>query len=195
MMFDRKIFFDTVRELVFDGSLSDEQVEGMECILHIWEAEPASEDLRHLAYPLATTKHETASTMWPIEEYGKGEGMPYGVPDPVTGEVFYGRGFVQLTWAENYIRADEELGFEDEASCYLHAANALNPFTAADIMFIGMEEGWFRSGHNLDRYFNNDTDDPYGAREIINGDKHYTPDWANGKKRSATSSPTIIAAS
>ena len=23
-------------------------------------------------------------------------------------------------------------------------------------------------------------DDPYGAREIINGDKHYKPDWANG---------------
>jgi hypothetical protein len=35
--------------------------------------------------------------MQPIEEYGKGRGMPYGKPDPTTGQVYYGRGFVQLT--------------------------------------------------------------------------------------------------
>ena len=52
-------------------------------------------DTRWLAYMLATTFHETAYQMWPIEEYGKGSGRYYGTPDPETGETDYGRGFVQ----------------------------------------------------------------------------------------------------
>jgi putative chitinase len=48
------------------------------------------------------------------------------------------------------------------------------------VMFRGMTEGWFRSGETLDRYFNTDTDDPYGAREIINGDKSKVPSWSGG---------------
>jgi len=47
-----------------------------------------------------------------------------------------------------------------------------------------MEEGWFRSDksglQNLDRYFNETCDDSYGAREIINGDKHIVPSWSGG---------------
>jgi putative chitinase len=181
-MFDRDVFFSVVREEVFGGSMDQEQVDGMSAILDIWEEEPLSDDLRWLAYPLATTKHETASTMQPIEEYGKGEGMSYGKPDPNTGECYYGRGFVQLTWSDNYKKADNELGFEGEDSCYLHPDNALDLRKAADIMFLGMAEGWFRSGQTLAKYFNDSTDDAYGAREIINGDKHYTPDWADGEK-------------
>jgi len=51
-------------------------------------------------------------------------------------------------------------------------------------MFIGMEEGWFRGDKHgrqtLDRYFDQHADDPYGAREIINGDKHIVPSWSGG---------------
>jgi hypothetical protein len=51
-------------------------------------------------------------------------------------------------------------------------------------MFQGMDEGWFRGDefgpHNLDRYFNDDSDDPYKAREIINGDKSRVPSWSGG---------------
>ena len=47
-------------------------------------------------------------------------------------------------------------------------------------MFVGMIQGWFRSGHNLPRYFSDTEDDAYGAREIINGDKHIVPSWSNG---------------
>ena len=53
-------------------------------------------DLRWLAYILATDYHETAYTMQPIEEYGKGAGYDYGEPDPVTGEIYFGTGLVQL---------------------------------------------------------------------------------------------------
>jgi len=182
MYFDRQIFFDEVRPMF--GKLNQEQVDGMNFILDAWEKDPQSDDLRWLAYALATTRHETASTMQPIEEYGKGQGMSYGKPDPTTGEVYYGRGFVQLTWADNYQRADAELSLAGDASCYWHADNALDPTIAARVMFYGMAQGWFRSDsqgkQTLGRYFNMTADDPYGAREIINGDKHYTPDWANG---------------
>lgn len=180
MRFDRKIFFDTVRPVLFGGKLSQQQVDGMDDILREWETDHAEWDLRWLAYALATTKHETASTMWPIEEYGKGKGQPYGEPDPVTGFAYYGRGLVQLTWADNYKKADSELGLTEELSTYWNPKMALDTAVASEIMFLGMYEGWFRKKRFLD-YFNDKVDDPYNAREIINGDKTYKPSWANGK--------------
>jgi putative chitinase len=175
MPFNREVFFDMVRGRPFSGSLNQSQVDGMGFILMVWEDQYEEEypDLRYLAYALATTKWETASTMQPIAEYGKGSGMSYGKPDPKTGETYYGRGFVQLTWSDNYKRADTELTLVDDESCYLHADNALDPEIAAAVMFEGMIQGWFRSPNTLGKWFNQDTNDAYMAREIINGDKNY----------------------
>jgi putative chitinase len=184
IMFSRKVFFDVVRGSLFHGAMTQQQVEGMEGILSAWEANPRSDNLRHLSYPMATTAHETGFTMWPIEEYGKGDGMQYGEPDPTTGHAYYGRGFVQLTWADNYKRCDEELGLEGGGSCYWHPELQLEPKLAAETMFQGMEEGWFRGDEagrqTLTRYFDQGIDDPYGAREIINGDKSKVPSWSGG---------------
>jgi putative chitinase len=185
-MFNRDIFFDSVRKSLFGGTLTQGQVDGMSAVLAAWEADPRSEDLRHLAYPLATDAHETGFEMQPIEEYGKGSGMEYGKQDPETGQTYYGRGYVQLTWRDNYRRADKELGFHDAGSLEWHAELALDPVVAAEVMFQGMEEGWFRTHEDggpetLNRYFSEDADDAYGAREIINGDKHIVPSWSNGK--------------
>jgi putative chitinase len=180
MPFDRTIYFDNVRHTPFGGALSQDQVDGQNFILAAWEDAPPSDDLRWLAYALATTFHETAATMLPIEEYGKGQGQPYGVPDPVTGQTYYGRGFVQLTWRDNYARADRELGLDGSQSCEWHAHNALDPQIAAEVMFRGMAEGWFRHGETLGKYFNATSNDPYGAREIINGDKAVVPSWSGG---------------
>src|SRR5262245_12330776 len=184
MIFDRKVYFDAVRASLFAGSMSQEQVDGQEAILSRWEADPLSDDLRHLAYPLATTKHETASTMQPIEEYGKGEGHDYGKPDPQTGQTYYGRGFVQLTWRDNYARATSELELAGDDDLEWHADRALNMAIAGEVMFTGMSEGWFRSdsegSQTLVRYFNAQVDDSYGAREIINGDKKTVPSWSHG---------------
>lgn len=186
-IFDRKIYFDSVRASLFNGSMTQQQVEGQEAILGEWELPQVGEqidDLRHLAYPLATTLHETASTMWPIEEYGKGSGQPYGKKDPETGQTYYGRGYVQLTWRDNYRKATQKLGLKGDADLEWHAAMALDPQIAADVMFRGMTEGWFRSdskgAQTLARYFNATTDDAYGAREIINGDKTKVPSWSGG---------------
>lgn len=179
-MINRDIYFDHVRAYPFGGEMSQEQVDGQSFILDAWEAHAGDDDVRWLAYFLATAMHETASTMMPIEEYGKGQGYSYGKPDPVTGEVYYGRGYVQLTWADNYKRADAELGFHGKASCYHYPENALDPIQAARIGYRGMAQGWFRSPNTFAKYFSPSVDDPYGAREIINGDKKTVPKWSNG---------------
>lgn len=186
MRFDRKIFFDSVRPTLFHGSMKQQQVDGMNFKLAAFE-ERASEgtDLRWPAYCFATSYHETAATMWPIEEYGKGKGMEYGVPDPTTGQVYYGRGDVQLTWADNYKFATEKLGLTGTADdLYWHASKALDPTISARVMMRGMRDGWFRKDkygpHKLERYFDDKTDDPFQAREIINGDKYKVPDWSGG---------------
>jgi hypothetical protein len=188
MSIDRTIFFNAVRGSLFRGAMTQRQVDGMNAILDVWEANYDVPDLRWLAYPLATTAHETGFAMWPIEEYGKGKGMPYGEQDPDTGQTYYGRGFVQLTWRENYARADQELGYgtteKDWDSLEWNAGNALKLDVASAVMFEGMINGWFRSDsqgpHELGRWFNDSVDDAYKAREIINGDKHIVPSWSGG---------------
>lgn len=185
MRFNRKEYFDVVRELLFGGAMDEGQVVGQEAILTCWEMFRPSPEVRYLAYMLATTKHETGSTMLPIEEYGKGEGMDYGTPDPETGQTYYGRGFVQLTWRDNYAFATQEIGLIEENDLEWHAEAALDPAIAAAVMGRGMMEGWFRTHEDgkpetLARYFNEDTDDAYNAREIINGDKTKIPDWSHG---------------
>lgn len=179
--FDRTIYFDCVRVAPFHGSLTQEQVDGQNFILSEWEHAPLSDDLRHLAYPLATTLHETAATMMPIEEYGKGAGQPYGNPDPITKKAYYGRGYVQLTWADNYKKATKKLNLDESHDLYWFPEWALDPSIASQIMFKGMWEGWFRSPNTLKKFFDGSIDDPYGAREIINGDKSHVPDWSDGK--------------
>lgn len=186
-LFDRKIYFDAVRASLFNGVMSQQQVDGQNAIIADWEGTYSGPgDLRFLAYPLATTMHETASTMWPIEEYNHGQGQPYGVQDPETKQIYFGRGFVQLTWRDNYAKASKEMGFapKSDNDFEWNADNALDPFLAGHVMFRGMQEGWFRSDsggkQTLGRYFSATVDDAYGAREIINGDKKTVPSWSNG---------------
>jgi hypothetical protein len=179
-MFNRQTYFDSVRNSLFSGHMAQSQVDGQDTILSVWEKYIDTGDRRWLAYMLATTYHETAQEMQPIEEYNKGQGQPYGEKDPDTGQTYYGRGYVQLTWRDNYARADTELNLSGDASCEEQADNALNPWTAARVMYKGMVEGWFR-GDTLGDYFSASKDDPYGAREIINGDKDIVPSWSNGE--------------
>ena len=120
--------------------------------------------LRQAAYMLATAKHETANTFAPIEEYGKGKGLPYGQPDPVTGLVYFGRGYVQLTWARNY----KSMGKALNLPLFLHPDLALRYDVAYKIMSYGMTHGAF-TGVALRRYINEGKTDYQNARKIING--------------------------
>lgn len=160
-MIDRKKFFDAIRRSPFPGALQPGQVEGITLILNEWEKRRLT-DLRHLAYMLATTKWETANTMQPIREYGRGEGKRYGVP--VNGKVYYGRGFVQLTWEFNYKRMGELIGID----LINYPDRAMDPAIATKILFEGMIRGTF-TGKKLADYFGSGVSDWTNARRIING--------------------------
>ncbi|MGL4634609.1 MAG: glycoside hydrolase family 19 protein [Beijerinckiaceae bacterium] len=175
MTINQKTFFATVRRTLFDGRIGARQVEGLSAILD----EGEDVDLRHLAYTLATAHHETARTMQPICE--RGGSVYFRRMYDITGERpqlartngntragdgarYSGRGFVQLTWKNNYRRAGEKLGLDLVANPDL--ALALQP--AIRILFAGMAEGWF-TGKKLGDYFSTTRTDWVNARRIING--------------------------
>lgn len=168
-MIERKSFFDAVRVSPYSGRLTPGQVSGMEAILGEWERRKLPE-LRRLAYMLATAFHETAFKMQPITEYGskayfnRYEGRKdLGNTVPGDGYRFRGRGYVQLTGRRNYQLASQKLGIDLVAN----PERALEPVIAAQIMFVGMAEGWF-TGKKLFDYLGGRTD-WVNARRIING--------------------------
>jgi putative chitinase len=168
-MIQRKYFFDSVRGSLFAGSLNQSQVDGLNALLDY--AESNLVDDRHLAYVLATTFHETAQTMQPIAEYGKGKGKSYGNPAGPYGQCYYGRGYVQLTWYDNYVKQDKKLGLNNEL--VKNADLALDPTIAMQVLFSGMNDGDF-TGVGLPKYITcknveTDTTDFYNARKIVNG--------------------------
>ena len=171
----RAAFFDAVRP-IFGGSLTQPQVQGIEILLTATEGLP----IGHRAYLLATAKHETANTMQPVREAlaktdagaaaalekawkaGKLKWVktPYWRFD-ADGKAWFGRGYVQLTWDYNYEKADKELGLR---GALLHNFDlAMSPKIAVQILFTGMEEGWF-TGKSLSTYT-----DYLPMRRIING--------------------------
>lgn len=173
MNFDRKIFFTKFREAF--GSLNQGQVDGLQSLLRNLEADIHVTDIRQAAYMLATVKHECADTWKPIQEYGKGAGRKYGEPVKVispSGEVlervYYGRGYVQLTWENNYLKMDELLGLSGDSSLHLYPENALNPDIAYKVMSKGMREGSF-TGRSLEDFICGKVCDYFKARKIING--------------------------
>lgn len=174
MNFHRKTFFDAYRRR-FGPIKSQSQVDGLESLLSGIEADQDITDVRHAAYMLATVKLECADQYRPIEEYGYGRGLAYGIPVKVTapdGRVFsntyYGRGYVQLTWERNYREMDARLGLSGDESLHLHPDRALLPDVAFRIMSVGMREGIF-TGRRLEQYICDGTCDYRNARRIING--------------------------
>lgn len=120
-------------------SLTQAEVDG--CNRIIAACAKARFPISWTAYCLATCFHETAGTMFPIREYGKGKGKRYGVPGRHGGQVPYGRGDVQLTWASNYEAMDLALGLSGRLLADYDLA--LDPPVSADIMTIGMQKGLF----------------------------------------------------
>lgn len=166
-MIHRKWFFDTVRDSLFGGAVSQSQVDGMNALLDC--ADAVGVDYRQFAYVLATTYHETARTMWPIAEYGKGSGHSYGEPAGPYDQRYFGRGDVQLTWEDNYKKCQEHLGHRWAGrNIYETADLAMDLDIAVDVIFYGMHVGLF-TGKKLSDYINAQGTDWYSARKIVNG--------------------------
>lgn len=178
-------------------TLSSNNRAGLKTIVTTAKKDKEIQSVAEFAYMLATTKHETATTFRPIEEYGKGAGKSYGkevcVTNPSTKKEvknkYYGRGYVQLTWGYNYQRLDHYLGYgtypnrfktksndynkEYTINCpaesvYLNPKKALNTDIAYKCMMWGMQGGHF-TGVGVSRYIKTNNVDYYNARKVING--------------------------
>jgi hypothetical protein len=140
------------------------QTTGLQNLITYLEQDANMTDLRWCAYALATCYWETGRTFQPVQENGHGAGHTYGNPDPITGETYYGRGYVQMTWKANYKEFSSVVGQDLVA----HPELALEPNIAYRIMSFGMRKGMF-TGVGFSHYFNNTTNDAVNARKIING--------------------------
>lgn len=178
-------FFSGVRNLdIFGGSLSQQQVDGINSILTEWNLAVPEEGTvtdTQLAYVLATARREVGIGMYPVREgYASSDAGAiahvtdmfnrgiishnYAAPDPSTGLSYFGRGIVQLTWADNY----KNIGNLIDVDLYHNPDLALEPEIAAKIAVRGMIGGWF-TGVGLGKYINQSTTDLVNARRIING--------------------------
>lgn len=165
-MIHRAYFFENIKHYLFK-SLIQAQVDGLNVFLDWYDNEnpPIPEnyhiDERCLAYILATTYHETAATMQPVIEYG---GESYLKSKPYYP--WYGRGYVQLTWEDNYKRQDAKLGLD--GALIKNPDLALDPKIAKKVIIFGMCDGDF-TGKRLGQFFTADLTDWYNARTIVNG--------------------------
>ena len=174
--------FDILRQGL--GKLTQNQVDEINFIVSEFDKDK-SVSYPQAAYMLATAWHETATRMLPIEEYGQGKNRTYGTWYRNSNSelyafmdgskrsaylhskypyLYYGRGYVQLTWYFNYENASKKIGVDFLNNPEL----VMDKNHAVKIMIQGMKDGWF-TGKKLSDYINQSQKDYVGARRIING--------------------------
>lgn len=177
---NEKSFYDVIRADLFGGIITANQVEGISAIINEYESQQIN-NAHQLAYILATVFHETAKTMQPIEEYGKGRGYDYGkkldigtgpghrIPYTQPDKIFYGRGHTQNTWLTNYrnlTNAAKKRGKEWDFVNHPELLLQMEPSIWAT--FYAMRNGTY-TGKKLSNYFTSESTDFFNARKIING--------------------------
>lgn len=193
---DRKAFFEGVKGPLFGGRFTPTQVQSIDDILDAL-AEFKVIEPSHVGYVFATAMWEVGKALAPVREgWAKTDAQAikhvealfrkgvikrnYAVL--INGVSYFGRGFVQLTWEDNYRKAEAALGIPLLA----HPEMALQSRQAARILVWGMVTGAFRN-KRLSDYRHGDY---YKMREIINGDKARKLKLPNGK---TTNVGTVIA--
>jgi len=161
MLFNKDMFI----ELCGGNKLKPRQKDGLLFLISSMELDKELTDIRWLAYLFATIQRECADTYQPIEEYGKGKNKPYG--KLINGKAYYGRGYVQLTWLDNYKTMSKIVGYDLVSAPEI----ALQPIIAYQIMSHGMRHGSF-TGVSLSKYINETKCDYINARKIINSLDH-----------------------
>jgi predicted chitinase len=121
-------------------------------------------DKNKLAYILATARHE--SNFRPIQERRAASSQTelYNLQNRYWASGYFGRGFVQLTWKGNYQKMSRVLNVDFVNQPEL----AMEPTYAARILVYGMMKGSF-TGRSLDAFINEDGQDFYKARQVVNG--------------------------
>jgi hypothetical protein len=117
-----------------------------------------------LAYVLATSYWETARTMKPVKEAYWVKNAEAWRRKNLRYYPWYGRGYVQLTWEANYIKASQKLGMD----LTTNPDKVMEPVASAKILVHGSAEGWF-TGKKLSDYITIKKSDFINARRVING--------------------------
>ena len=90
------------------------------------------------------------------------------VKAPGTANSYFGRGYVQLTWWDGYLRAGKELGFGTQL--LTDPAQVETPVVAYKIMSFGMRTGKiFADGFTFGDFFTGTGTDYVHARKMVNG--------------------------
>jgi len=145
------------------GGVSQSAADGINYIIAAAHRHGIS-DVRQVAYMLATVRGECGAGMTPVREaYWTSETWR---KNNLRYYPYYGRGYVQLTWSNNYARAGAALGYGNQ---FVNNPDmVLDPKIAADIIALGMRDAWF-TGVSLNTYIHGGTCDYYNARRIVNG--------------------------
>lgn len=122
-------------------------------------------DRHHVAYIMATVSHECLFK--PIKEFRahpQRNAQIFALQQRYWGSGYYGRGYVQLTWRENYIKMGRRLGI----SLMEQPDLALVPKHAARICVCGMAEGIFTGRKLADYNLTGGRYNFFEARRIVN---------------------------
>jgi len=163
-----KFDFEGARGLFHDRKYTQMQVDSINALF----AEANKQHITskaQMAYILATVYHEcynpkTPETrMTPIVEFGSESYLRSKKYYP-----YVGRGFVQLTWKENYLKYNKEIEERFGVNIMQNPELVLRIDISAYIAIAGMKYGRF-TGKCLNDYINVKKADTYNARRIING--------------------------
>jgi hypothetical protein len=176
---NRAAFYDSLRvSRLFNGSLSEGQVKGIEGLLDAFRTH-GDGSAKTLAYGLATVRREAGAGMVPVREgFAKTDaaaramvrkaGRRYATPVGPYGHVYYGRGQVQLTWLDNYVKSSADAGVD----LVKNPDAMLDPTISSRILWRGIQDGrWNAQGHGVAHYLA--TDDLKNARRTVNITDHW----------------------
>lgn len=152
-----KMLINTVNGMTYDFSDTPGTIQAIRS-----ECSKQGLTISQTAYVLATTEWETNKTFKPVreaywlsEEWRKKNLRYYP---------YYGRGFVQITWKNNYDKYGKILGLPLVTNPDL----ALDPKNALFILVHGFKHGSF-TGRKISDYINDFKSDYINARRCING--------------------------
>lgn len=181
---DPGAFWDVLRRTNILGPvLTKEEVSGTEYTL---AAMAGRFPLSWATYTLATEYHETAATMAPILERGgasyfrrmydiqgdrPAKARELGNLAPGDGAKYAGRGEIQTTGKNNYIRAQKELAKVGIiVDLVNHPEHILRQDASTMAMILGMRDGWYTGKALRDYIPAKATRQHYiNARRIVNG--------------------------
>lgn len=179
-MINRKTFFEEYRKnLDPNRKLDAKEVSAIDMFLDFVDGSIGLLQMNQWAYVFATVFHETAATFEPIRERGNSAyfirlydvtgsrpnlAKKNGNTSPGDGVKYIGRGYVQITWKNNYMTYSKILG-EDLVN---KPDLALVPKYAFKILVDGFINGRF-TGKKISDYINKDSTNYIEARRCING--------------------------